>query len=116
THPMQLSALYCYLREHSRSVHTPIADLVDDPVVRARHLALSQAEPDAEVAALLDDAATLAAGRGASAVAAELAEHALQLTRPDAREERHRRALVAARAHRAAGEWTRARTMPSDLP
>ena len=57
----------------------------------------------------------LAADRGASAVAAELAEQALRLTPPDAHEERHRRALAAARAHQAAGEWTRARTIATDL-
>ena len=64
---------------------------------------------------LLDDAARLAADRGASAVAAELAEHALRLTPPDAHGERHRRALAAARAHQAAGEWTRARAIATDL-
>src|SRR3954453_3550391 len=42
-------------------------------------------------------------------------EHALRLTTPDARDDRHRRALAAARAHRAAGEWTRARTIASEL-
>ncbi len=92
-----------------------IAAIVEDPLLRARHLALSSDAPDADVAAVLDDAATLAAERGASAVAAELAEQALRLTPPDARDERHRRALAAARAHRAAGEWTRARTIATDL-
>ena len=53
--------------------------------------------------------------RGAAAVAAELCEHALRLTPPDAHEERHRRALAAARAHQVAGEWTRARTIATDL-
>ena len=65
----------------------------------ARHRALATELPDAEVAALLDDAAGLAAGRGAAAVAAELAEQAHRLTPPDRRGERHRRALAAARAH-----------------
>ncbi len=63
----------------------------------------------------MDDAATIAAGRGASASAAELAEAALRLTPADEVGERHRRALAAARAHRASGEWTRARTIASDL-
>ena len=84
-------------------------------MLRARHLALATDEPDAAVAAALDDAATIAAGRGASASAAELAEAALRLTPPDEVGERHRRALAAARAHRAAGEWTRARTIASEL-
>jgi hypothetical protein len=51
----------------------------------------------------------------ASAVAAELAEQALRLTPRDAFAERHRRALAAARAHSGAGEWTRARTIATDL-
>ena len=58
---------------------------------------------------MLDEAAILAADRGASAVAAELAEQALRLTPETAHDERRRRALAAARAHQAAGEWTRAR-------
>ena len=48
-------------------------------------------------------------------LAAELAEHALRLTPPAAHEDRHRRALAAARAHQVAGEWTRARTIATDL-
>ena len=63
----------------------------------------------------MDDAATIAAGRGASASAAELAEAALRLTPADEVGERHRRGLAAARAHRASGEWTRARTIASEL-
>ena len=50
------------------------------PLVRARHLALSKDQPDADVAAVLDDAARLAVERGAVAAAAELAERALRLT------------------------------------
>src|SRR5205807_1712782 len=51
----------------------------------------------------------------ATASAAELTELALRLTPADEVGERHRRALAAARANRAAGEWTRARTIASDL-
>ena len=57
--------------------------------------------PDTEIAAALEDAAALASDRGAPIVAAELAEHALRLTPPDAHSDRHRRALTAARAHQA---------------
>jgi DNA-binding CsgD family transcriptional regulator len=115
THPLLSSVLYLDLGEERRSVHERIAAVVEDPVLRARHLALSTAVPDAVVAGALDDAAIVAADRGASAVAAELAEQALRLTPPAQREERHRRALAAARAHHAAGEWTRARTIATDL-
>lgn len=115
THPLLSSVLYRDLGDEGRSVHERLAGIADDPLVRARHLALSRDTPDAEVAAALDDAAGLAAERGASAVAAELAEQALRLTPVEACDERNRRALVAARAHHAAGEWTRARTIATDL-
>ena len=115
THPLLSSVLYLDLGDERRSVHRRIARIVEDPLLRARHLALSSDAPDAAAAAVLEDAATLAAERGASAVAAELAEQALRLTPPDERDDRRRRALAAARAHRAAGEWTRARTIVTDL-
>jgi hypothetical protein len=115
THPLLSSCLYRELGERRRSIHRRIAGIVDDPLLRARHLALSSEAPDADVAALLDDAANLAADRGAAAVAAELAEQATRLTPRDASADRVRRVLGAARAQHAAGEWTRARTILSDL-
>jgi DNA-binding CsgD family transcriptional regulator len=115
THPLLSSVLYRDLGEERRGVHERIAAIVDDPLLRARHLALSTDTPDATVAGVLDDAAQLATDRGASAVAAELAEQALRLTPVDGRDERHRRALAAARAHHAAGEWTRAQAIVTDL-
>jgi DNA-binding CsgD family transcriptional regulator len=115
THPLLSSVVYQDLGDERRLVHRRIADVVDDPLLHARHLALSRHAPDADVAAVLDDAARLATQRGASAVAAELAEQALRLTPPGERDERHRRALAAARAHHAAGEWPRARTIATDL-
>ena len=115
THPLLSSVVYGDLGEERRSIHGRIAQVVEDPLVRARHLGLSQDTPDAEVACVLDDAARLAVDRGASAVAAELAEQAFRLTPPDDWDDRHRRALAAARAHHAAGEWTRARTIATGL-
>ena len=115
THPLLASVLYRDLGEKRRIIHGRIAEIVEDPVVRARHLALSKDAPDSDVAAVLDEAARAAVDRGASAVAAELSEHAVRLTPLDARDERHRRAMAAARAHEVAGEWTRARTIATDL-
>jgi DNA-binding CsgD family transcriptional regulator len=115
THPLLSSVVYQDLGGARQSVHGRIAGIVEDPLLRARHLALSRETPDADIAVVLDDAATLAAAHGASAVAAELAEQALRLTPTDATDERHRRSLAAARAHQAAGEWTRARTIAADL-
>jgi DNA-binding CsgD family transcriptional regulator len=115
THPLLASVFYDGLGEERRDVHARIASVVDDPLLRARHLALSMASPDASVANELEEAAGLAADRGAAAVAAELMEHALRLTPPEGQDERDRRALAAARAHSAAGEWTRARAIASEL-
>jgi len=115
THPLLSSVLYQDLGEKRRSVHGRLARSVEDPLLGARHLALSKDEPDADVAAALDKAMRLAVDRGASAVAAELAEHAGRLTPANARDERRRRMLDAARAHQAAGEWMRARTIATDL-
>jgi len=115
THPLLSSVLYKDLGGRRRLVHERIAGIVTDPVTRARHLALAAAKPDAAVAAALDDAVTIAAGRGGSASAAELAEAALRLTPPEDVEECRRRALAASRAHRVAGEWTRARAIAGDL-
>jgi tetratricopeptide (TPR) repeat protein len=114
-HPLLSSVLYNDLGEKRRVVHARIAKIADEPLVRARHLALSKDEPDADVAAALDGAVRVAEDRGASAVAAELAEHAVRLTPTDARDERRRRALDAARAHEMAGEWTRARKLATEL-
>jgi DNA-binding CsgD family transcriptional regulator len=115
THPLLSSVVYNDPEVRRRVVHERIAAIAPDPVMRAHHLALATDEPDAAVAVALDDAATIAAGRGASASAAELAEAALRLTPVDEVDARHRRALAAARAHRASGEWTRARTIANEL-
>jgi DNA-binding CsgD family transcriptional regulator len=115
THPLLASVLYHDLGDGRRRVHARLAGLVEDPLLRARHLALASEGFDDEVADVLDEAVAQAIERGANAVAAELAEHALRLT-PAARAGAfHRRALVAARAHQASGEWTRARTIATDL-
>jgi DNA-binding CsgD family transcriptional regulator len=115
THPLLSSVLYQHLGEQRRGVHERVASAVDDPLLRARHLALSTESPDAAVATVLDNATRLAADRGAFAFAADLAEHALRLTPRDRRNDHRRRALAAARAQHAAGEWTRARVIANDL-
>ena len=66
-----------------RALHARLAARAADPDVRARHLALSTDEPDAAVAALLEEAAERARERGASDLAAEFARHSLRLTPPD---------------------------------
>src|SRR5262249_7258013 len=55
THPLLASVLYQDLAEERPAVHGRLAQLVDDPLERARHLALSRSGPDAGVAAALDE-------------------------------------------------------------
>jgi DNA-binding CsgD family transcriptional regulator len=112
THPLLASVLYQGLTvERRRQAHRTLAGVVADPLARARHLALSTDAQDAELSGILEEAATLADGLGASSVAAELAEHAIRLTPEGERLALDRRSAVAARAHRATGEVERARTV-----
>jgi DNA-binding CsgD family transcriptional regulator len=116
THPLLASVLYQSMSaDERRRMHGRVAALVKDPLVRARHLALSTEGQDAEVASTLEEAAALANARGAMATTAELEEHALRLTPPNALEDHHRRVIAAARAHFAAGESRRARALAEDL-
>lgn len=116
THPLLASVLYQSApTEERRRAHGRLATSASDPLDRARHLALSTESPDREVAADLEQAASLASTRGAPIVAAELGEHALRLTPRHAHSDRHRRALAAARAQSSAGERTRARSVLADL-
>jgi DNA-binding CsgD family transcriptional regulator len=116
THPLLASVLYQSTSpEERRRAHGRVATVVEDPLDRARHLALSTESADPEVAAALEEASNLANARGAPIAVAELGEHALRLTSTAANDDRHRRALAAARAHMAAGEGTRARTIAVDL-
>ena len=116
THPLLASVLYQSAPTgERRRAHGRLATIAGDPLDRARHLALSTESPDREVAADLEQAATLASTRGAPIVAAELGEHALRLTPRHAHSDRHRRALAAARAQGSAGERTRARSVLADL-
>jgi DNA-binding CsgD family transcriptional regulator len=115
-HPLLASVVYQGASEDERRrAHRLVAQVVDEPIMRARHLALSTERPDTEIAAALEDAAGLASTRGAPIAAAELGEHALRLTPSEAQEDGHRRAIAAARAHIAAGELRRARVLALDL-
>ena len=115
-HPLLASVLYQGLpAEERRRAHRRLARVLEDPLERARHLALASDRPDAAVAAVLEHAAGLAAARGATGAAAELGEHALRLTPVRAGEDRHRRTIAAGRAQLAAGEAGRARLLAEAL-
>ena len=107
--------VYADLGDERRAVHARLAEIVPDPLQRARHLGLSREGPDAAAAADLEAAASIAAQRGAWAIAAELAERALRLTPAELADTRRDRALAVARSHHAAGEWTRARAVVDRL-
>jgi DNA-binding CsgD family transcriptional regulator len=111
-HPLLATVLYQDLGDERLDIHRRLAEIADDPLIRARHLALSRRQADVAVAGELERAVAAARDRGA---AAELAEHALRLTPEDAVDERNRRALAAARAQQRAGEWTRAMTIATEL-
>src|SRR5262249_19031766 len=116
THPLLASALYQSrpLSERRRA-HKRLAKVDADPIRRARHLALSTAAPDGEIAQIVDDAGATARSRGAPIVAAELAEHAVRLTPADAEADLRRRRRALPRAHVAAGDGRRARALARDL-
>jgi len=116
THPLLASILYQRAPdEERRKAHERLAAIVEDPVERARHLALSSDAADELVAGALEEAADLARGRAAIGEAAELAEHALRLTPLDALEDRHRRTIAAARAYLEAADTHRAQALAVDL-
>ena len=116
THPLLASVLYQDTSaDERRRTHALLATVVEDPLDRARHLALATENPDPAVSAALEEASGIATLRGAPIAAAELGEHALRLTPPDAHDERHRRAIAAARAHFEAGAVVRARTIADDV-
>jgi hypothetical protein len=111
-HPLLASSVYHGADEAARrSAHAVLAEFVRDPLERARHLALAAEGPDAEIAASLDQAASVATVRGVPRVAAELGELARRLTPVDDREGRHRRAILGAVAQLRAGDVQRARSL-----
>jgi DNA-binding CsgD family transcriptional regulator len=111
THPLLSSAIYSgESPERRRKVHQGLAKIIANAEERARHLALSSAGPDQDVAAALGDAALAAAARGAPAAAAELAELAASRTPPDQAQARWRYRLDAGAYLFRAGDTARARS------
>jgi len=81
SHPLIASvALARTMPRARRSLHRRLATVVEDVEERARHLALATDGPNEAVAGTLEAAAQVAAQRGATEAAAELAEMALTAT------------------------------------
>ncbi|BBZ70250.1 helix-turn-helix transcriptional regulator [Mycobacterium paraseoulense] len=80
THPVLAHGVYSGARPPvRRAMHRRLADLITEPELHARHLALSDPTGEQQTIAALDAAAEIARGRGAPAAAAELLELAIDL-------------------------------------
>src|SRR5581483_9517110 len=78
THPLLAHGVYRDAApQRRRAMHRRLAELITQPELRARHLALSDTGGDPETLKALDMAAGMARRRGAPAAAAELLELAL---------------------------------------
>ena len=109
THPLLGSTVYAAATAPARrGVHRRLAELVDDPEERARHLALAAGGPHVRVAGALEEAGRHARARGAPDAAAELVELARRLTPAEDGAGLPRRSVVAAEYHFDAGDATRA--------
>jgi tetratricopeptide (TPR) repeat protein len=115
-HPLLASAVVSTIGpRRRRRLHARLAGLELDLEERARHLALAGEGRHEVTADLLERAAQHAALRGASSVAAELAELAAQRTPLDDRESRWRRTIEAGCRHGTAGDFGRARAVLEPL-
>jgi DNA-binding CsgD family transcriptional regulator len=80
THPLLAHAVYSEATPpRRRTMHRRLAEVVTEPELHARHLALADPTGEPETLSALDDAADIARGRGAPAAAAEMLELALNL-------------------------------------
>jgi DNA-binding CsgD family transcriptional regulator len=96
-HPLLAAAAYDRIPgPRRRDLHRQAAARSPGVEERARHLALACESADPAAADLLEEAARLAASRGAPAEAAELVTHAVRLTAAEAAEDQLRRLADAA--------------------
>ena len=80
THPLLARGVYTAANPaRRRQMHRTLGDFVDQPELRARHLALAASSADETTLHALDAAADTASARGAPAAAAELLELAINL-------------------------------------
>lgn len=106
-HPLLARGVYTEAApSQRRTMHRRLADIVDEPELRARHLALAATSGDQTTLSALDTAAESARLRGAPAAAAELMDLAIGLG-GDTAERRLRSALH----HFDAGDQERSQTV-----
>jgi ATP/maltotriose-dependent transcriptional regulator MalT len=107
SHPLLTRGVYTEAAPaRRRSIHRRLADIVDEPELKARHLALAAASGDELTLSSLDTAAERAHLRGAPTAAAELIELAIGLG-GDTSE----RSIRAAGHHFEAGDPARAKAL-----
>lgn len=112
THPLLASVAYgSAFPWQRRDAHLALAEVVDDPEERARHLALGTEGRSEAIAAELEVAAGLAAARGSPESAAQLAEHAARLTPGHLTAEHQRRLTEAADHHITSGDPAHGRSI-----
>jgi ATP/maltotriose-dependent transcriptional regulator MalT len=115
-HPLLARGVYSVVGPaRRRQMHRTLAEIVEHPELRARHLALAASSADPSTLLALDTAADSARGRGAPAAAAELLDLAINLG-GDTPE----RLITCAEHHFRAGESERAEALlkpvVDDLP
>ncbi|SEH50311.1 AAA ATPase domain-containing protein [Mycolicibacterium rutilum] len=107
SHPLLTKGVYADASNaHRRGMHRRLARIIDEPELKARHLALAAVTADAQTLAALDSAAESARARGAPAAAAELCELAIGLGGETAQ-----RRIRSAGHHFAAGDTAHAREL-----
>lgn len=109
-HPLLAKGFYTDVTPaRRRSMHRRLAAIVDEPELKARHLAMAATHGDELTLISLDEAADMARSRGAPAAAAELLDLAIDLGggNPERR-------ILSAAHHFDAGEPTHARVLLQD--
>lgn len=108
-HPLLGSAVFAEVGpDRRRAAHLRLCRVVDDPIERAWHLALSTEGSDPSVASAVDEAAEVAESRGAPAIAAEMSELARGLTPAEDVDANRRRAVAGSQRLFEAGDLDRA--------
>ena len=109
-HPLLAKGFYTDVTPgRRRSMHRRLADIVDEPELKARHLAMAATHGDEQTLLSLDEAADIARSRGAPAAAAELLDLAIALGGGTAE-----RRILSAAHHFDAGEPAQARALLQD--
>ena len=109
-HPLLARGLYTDATPaRRRSMHRRLAAIVDEPELKARHLAKAATHGDELTLTALDEAADIARSRGAPAAAAELLDLAIDLGGGTPQ-----RRILSAAHHFDAGEPARARVLLQD--